>query len=66
MEENCDKCLLLFPKAQEEVLKCLVLSKSQLYSVYFYKRVKKVLILDNLIVDNKSVVTVALHVSTYF
>ena len=52
MTENCEKLLSLFPKAQEEVLKYLVLSKTQIYSVYFYERGKKVLILANLVVDN--------------
>ena len=39
--ENGQKCRLVFPKAQEDVLKCLVLSTAQRYSVCCHRGGKK-------------------------
>ena len=41
MSENGKKCRLVFPKARNDVLKCLVLSKNQIYSVYCHRGGKK-------------------------
>ena len=41
MSENAKKCRPVFPKAQGDVLKCLVLSTTQRYSVYCHRGGKK-------------------------
>ena len=41
MSENGEKCGSVFPKAQDDVLKCLVLSTTQRYSVYCPRGKKK-------------------------
>ena len=41
MSENGEKWQSVFPKAQDDVLKCLVLSKTQRHSVNCHKGVKK-------------------------
>ena len=41
VSENGEKRRSVFPKAQDDVLKCLVLSTTQRYSVYCHRGVKK-------------------------
>ena len=41
MSENGEKCGSVLPKAQDDVLKCLVLSTTQRYSVYCHRGEKK-------------------------
>ena len=36
-ENGKKKCQSVFPKAQDDVLKCLVLFTTQRYSVYFHR-----------------------------
>ena len=41
MSENGEKCQSVFPKAQDDVLKCLGLSITQRYSDFCHRGVKK-------------------------
>ena len=41
MSENGEKCGSVFPKVQDDILKCLVLSTTQRYSVYCHRGEKK-------------------------
>ena len=41
MSENGAKCQPEFPKVQDDILKCLVLSTTQRYSVYCQRRATK-------------------------
>lgn len=41
MSENVEKCRSVFPKPQDEVLKGLVLFKTQTYSLYCHRGEKK-------------------------
>ena len=41
MSENGEKCASVFPKAQDDVLKCLALSTTPRYSAYCHRGEKK-------------------------
>ena len=41
MSENGEKCWSLFPKAQGDIVECLVSSTAQRESVYFHRGLKK-------------------------